>query len=103
MIAVFEDVNKLEKLIVSNPCNSEFTVFVRVKMDSLNDFSKFKFPELKKLERIKILIKKDIKTKNEELIFSVFILFSVFKILWSIIMLGVTSFTISKIEDFNKI
>ena len=38
MIAVFEDVNKLEKLIVSNPCNSEFTVFVRVKMDSLNDF-----------------------------------------------------------------
>ena len=69
-----EVVNKSEKLRLFNPYKSELTVFVNVKIDNLKDFSKFRSPADKKLDKTKRLIKKDIKIKKETLIFSVLIL-----------------------------
>ena len=66
IIAILDDVNKFEKFISSNPQRLEFTVLVIVKIESLKEFSKFKPPAARTLDKIKILIKKQIKIKNEE-------------------------------------
>tara|TARA_Y200000002_G_C22452381_1_gene566889 strand:+ start:418 stop:717 length:300 start_codon:yes stop_codon:yes gene_type:complete len=81
IIETFDVVNKFEKLRSFRPYKSEFTVFVSVKIDNLKDFSKSRLSADKKLDKIRRLIKKEIKTKNEIFIFSIFILFSVFVIL----------------------
>jgi|TARA_B110000971_G_C19851569_1_gene427361 hypothetical protein len=77
----FDDVNKLEKSISSIPYKLEFTVFVIVKIESLKEFSKLIPPADKELDNKKILIKKQIKIKKDEFMFSLLILCSVFKIL----------------------
>ena len=98
-----DDVNKLEKSISSNPYKLEFTVFVMVRMDNLKEFSKLIPPNDNTLDNKKILIKKQIKIKKDEFIFSLLILCSVFKILWSRTMLGETSLKISRTDDLKSI
>ena len=51
-----------------------------VKIESLKEFSKFNPPAASILDKIKILIKKQIKIKKDELKFSLLILYCVFKI-----------------------
>ena len=99
----FDDVNKLEKSISSIPYKLEFTVFVIVKIESLKEFSKLIPPADKELDNKKILIKKQIKIKKDEFMFSLLILCSVFKILWSRTMLGETSLKISRTVDLKSI
>ena len=99
----FDDVNKLEKEISSKPYKLEFTVFVIVRMESLKEFSKLSSPAVKILDKRKILTKKQIKIKKEEFKLSLLILCSVFRIVWSFIMFGETSFKISNTEDLKRI
>ena len=67
---IFEDVNKLLKLKFCRLYISEFTVFVKVSIDNLNDLSKPILSNTKKLDKINKLKKKEIKIKKEILIFS---------------------------------
>ena len=99
---ILDDVNKLKKSISFRPNKLEFTVLVMVNIESLKDFSKLSPPAVNILDKIKILIKKQIKIKKEEFKFSLFILCSVFKILWSFIMFGDTSLKISRTVDLNN-
>ena len=62
---IFEDVNKFAKFIFSILNNSELTVLVRVKIDSLKDFSNPMLSNTKKLDKINKPKKKEIKIKNE--------------------------------------
>ena len=57
IIAILDDVNKFKNLIWSTPYRLELTVFEIVKIESLNEFSKFNPPAAKTLDKIKILIK----------------------------------------------
>tara|TARA_B110000444_G_C18518420_1_gene445484 strand:- start:107 stop:550 length:444 start_codon:yes stop_codon:yes gene_type:complete len=98
-----DDVSKSEKLTLSNPYSLEFTVLVIVRIDNLSEFSKLSPSVAKTLDKIKILIKKHIKIKKEEFRFSLLILLSVFKILLSKTIFGVTSLKSSKIVDLSKI
>ena len=81
IIKILEDVNKFVKSISPNPYKLELTVFVIVRIESLKELSKLRPPADRMLDKIKILIKKQIKIKKEELRLSLLILFSVFKIL----------------------
>ena len=76
----FDDVNKSENSISSKPYKLEFTVFVMVKIDNLKELSKLMPPADNELDSKKMLIKKQIKIKKDEFIFSLLILCSVFKI-----------------------
>ena len=98
-----DDVSKSEKLTESKPKRLEFTVLVIVKIESLKEFSKLSPPVAKTLDKIKILIKKQMKIKKEEFKFSLLILFSVFKIFRSIIIFGVASLKSSIIVDLKRI
>ena len=51
-----------------------------VRIDNLKEFSKLSPPAASMLDRIKMLIKKQIKIKKEEFKFSLLILCSVFRI-----------------------
>tara|TARA_B110000858_G_C17414679_1_gene298389 strand:- start:62 stop:502 length:441 start_codon:yes stop_codon:yes gene_type:complete len=103
IINILDDVNKLKKSISFKPNKLEFTVFVIVRMESLKDSSKLRPLVVKILDKMKILIKKQIKIKKEEFKFSLLILLSVFKILWSIITFGDTSLKISITVDLKSI
>jgi hypothetical protein len=81
IINIFDDVSKLKNSISFKPNKLEFTVFVIVSMESLKELSKLRPPVVRILDKIKMLIKKQIKIKKEEFRFSLLILFSVFKIL----------------------
>ena len=98
----FDDVNKLEKEISSKPYKLEFTVFVIVRIESLKEFSKLSPPAVKTLDKRKILTKKQIKIKKEKFKLSLLILCSVFRIVWSIIIFGETSFEISSTKDLKR-
>ena len=102
IIKILDDVNKLKKSISFKPNKLEFTVLVMVSMESLKDFSKLRPLTVNILDKIKILIKKLIKIKKEEFKFSLLILCSVFKILWSFITFGDTSLKISRTVDLNN-
>ena len=102
IINILDDVNKLKKSISFKPNKLEFTVFVIVRMESLKDSSKLRPLVVKILDKMKILIKKQIKIKKEEFKFSLLILCSVFNILWSIITFGEASLKISKTVDLNS-
>ena len=67
---IFEDVNRLEKFIFCILNISELTVFVRVSIDNLKDFSKPRLSITRKLDKINKLKKKEIKIKNEIFTFS---------------------------------
>ena len=103
IINILDDVNKLKKSMLFKPNKLELTVFVIVSIESLKELSKLSPPAVKTLDKIKILIKKQIKIKKEEFKFSVLILCTVFKILWSITTLGDTKRKISRTVDLSNI
>jgi len=78
-------------------------VFVIVKIESLKEFSKFNPPAARTLDKMKILIKKQIKIKKDEFKFSLLILLLVFRIRLSKTMFGVTSLKSSIIVDLRRI
>ena len=55
---ILDDVNKLAKSISSRPYKPEFTVFVRVKIDNLKEFSKLIPPADNALDNKKKTYKK---------------------------------------------
>ena len=61
---IFVKFFKSRKLKLSKPYNAEFTVLVRVSMLNLKEFSKFILSRVNILDKIKIEIIKEIKTKN---------------------------------------
>ncbi len=99
---IFEDVNKLAKFKFSKLYNSELTVFVSVKIDSLKDFSNPMLSKTKTLDRINKLKKKEIKIKNEIFMLSSEIFLSELKIVLLIILFGLINFIISEDVIFNK-
>jgi hypothetical protein len=62
---IFELVNKFEKFKFSILNNSELTVLVNVKIESLKDLSKPILSKTSKLDKINRLKKKEIKIRNE--------------------------------------
>ena len=92
---IFDDVNKLAKFKFCKLYISEFTVFVKVSIDNLNELSNPILSRIRKLDRINKLKKNDIKIKNEILTLSSFILFSELKIVLLITLLGLINFIIS--------
>tara|TARA_Y100000385_G_C12667133_1_gene456343 strand:+ start:123 stop:383 length:261 start_codon:yes stop_codon:yes gene_type:complete len=62
---IFEDVNRLAKFKFSKLNNSELTVLVNVKIESLNDFSKPILSIINKLDKIKRLKKNEMKIKKD--------------------------------------
>ena len=100
---IFEDVNRFENFIFCMLYISEFTVFVRVKIDSLNDFSNPILSTTRRLDKIKRLKKNEINIKKDILTCSSVILLSDPNIVLLITLLGLISFIISKEVIFNKI
>jgi hypothetical protein len=72
---ILELVNKLLNSILFKPYKFEEAVLVKVKTDNLKEFSKLILSNNKTLDKNKILIKKEIKTKKDNFIFSLFISF----------------------------
>ena len=93
---IFEDVNKFVKFIFSILNNSELTVFVKVKIDNLNDFSKPILSNIKKLDKMNKLKKKEMKMRKEILTFSSDILLSVLKIVLLITLFGLINLLFQK-------
>ena len=92
---ILEDVNKLAKFKFSRSNNSELTVLVKVKMESLKELSKPILSKTKKLDKINKLRKKEINIKNEILILSSVIFLSELKIDFLIMLFGLINFMIS--------
>ena len=61
-------VKRLEKLVSLTPYNEELVVFVSVRIDSLNEFSKLILSKINMLDKIKIPMKKDINIKKDKFI-----------------------------------
>ena len=99
---IFDDVNKLAKFKSCKPYISEFTVFVKVKIESLNDLSKPILSKTKKHDKMKTLIKKDMKIKKEILKFSSFILLSELNIVLLITLFGLINLIISEDVIFKR-
>ena len=100
---ILEVVNKFAKSTFQIPNISEVVVFVIVKIDNLNDFSKFISSTIKTLDKINKLIKKEIKIKKEIFIFSSVIFLSELNIFLFIILLGLISLIISAEAAFESI
>ena len=99
----FEVVSKLAKFISSIPNIVEVVVLVIVKIDSLNDFSKSILSIIKIPDKINKLIKKEIKIRNDILIFSSLIFFSVLNIFLFIMLFGLINFIISADAVLSRI
>ena len=56
---------KFRKFMSAIPYNEEFTVFVKVKIDNLNEFSKLRLSKAKRLDKINIAMINEIKTKKD--------------------------------------
>ena len=56
---------KFRKFKSPIPYNEEFTVFVKVKIDNLNEFSKLRLSKAKRLDKINIAMINEIKTKKD--------------------------------------
>ena len=82
----------LKNLIFCKLYISEFTVLVKAKIDSLNELSKPILSNIKKLDKINKLIKKEINIKKDILILSSDIFLSELKIVLLIILLGLINF-----------
>ena len=67
---IFEDVNRLEKFKLCILYISELTVFIKVNIDNLNDFSNPILSITRKLDKIKRLKKKEMNIKKEIFTFS---------------------------------
>ena len=80
----------------------EMVVFVIVKIDNLNAFSKFMLSTIKIPERKNKLIKKEIKIKKDTFMLSSVIFFSEPNIFLFITLLGLINLIISEEDVFNK-
>ena len=78
-------------------------MFVNVKIDSLNESSKFKLSNKSILDKANKLKKKEIKTRNDNLTRLISILLFEKNIFWFTILLGLTNLKISIVVAFNKI
>ena len=93
---IFEDVNRLVKLIFCILNISELTVLVRVSIDNLNDFSKPILSTTNKLDKINRLKKKEMNIRKDILILSSDIFLSESKIVLFITLFGLMSLIISE-------
>ena len=100
---VFEDVSKLAKLKFCKLYISEFTVLVKVKIESLKDLSNPILSITNKLDKINKLRKNEINIRKEIFVFSSEILFSELNMVLFIILFGLINFIISEEVIFNKI
>jgi len=100
---IFEDVNRLEKFIFCILNISELTVFVRVNIDNLKDFSKPRLSITRKLDKINKLKKNDINIRKDIFILSSDIFLSELKIVLLITLFGLINLIISEEVIFNKI
>ena len=100
---IFEDVSKLEKFKFAILNNSELVVLVKVRIDSLKDFSKPILSNIKKLDKINRLKKKEIKIRNEIFTLSSVIFLSEEKIVLLIILFGLINLKISEEAIFKRI
>ena len=100
---IFDDVNKNEKFRFSRLNISELTVLVNAKIDSLNELSKPILSNIKKLDKINKLIKKEINIKKEIFTFSSVILFSELKIVLFNMLFGLINLMISEEVIFRRI
>ena len=100
---IFDVVNKYAKFKFSILKSSELTVFVKVRIDNLKDFSKPMLSATKKLDRINRLKKKEIKIRNEILTLSSVIFLSEEKIVLLIILFGLINLKISEEAIFKRI
>ena len=82
---------KSKKLKLSNPYNDDVTVFVRVSMDNLKEFSKVKLSKVKILDKKNREIMKEMKIKKAIFESSSLILNSVLNKFLLIILIGFTS------------
>jgi hypothetical protein len=99
----FEVVSKFAKSISPIPNIGEIVVFVIVRIDNLNDFSKPILSTIKIPERMNKLIKNEIKIKNEIFMFSFVIFFSELNILLFVTLFGLTNLIISEEAVFKRI
>ena len=100
---IFEDVNRLPKFIFCKSYISELTVFVKAKIESLNDLSKPMLSNIKKLDKINKLKKKEIKIKKDIFILSSVIFLSELKIVLLIMLFGLINLIISDEVIFKSI
>ena len=100
---ILDDVNKFEKFKFAMLNNSELVVLVKVKIDSLKDFSKPILSNTKKLDKINKLKKKEIKMRNEILTLSSVIFLSESKIVLLVMLFGLINFKISADAIFKRI
>ena len=100
---IFEDVNKFAKFKYPKLYISELTVLVKVRIDNLNDFSNPILSNIKKLDKIKRLRKKEIKIRNEIFTLSSVIFLSELKMVLFIILLGLINLSISADVIFKRI
>jgi len=100
---IFEDINKLAKSKFCKSYISEFTVLVKVNIDSLKDLSKPTSSITKILDKINKLRKKEIKIKNENCTFPSVIFFSELNKVLFIILFGLMSLIISDEVIFKSI
>tara|TARA_B100000212_G_scaffold161116_1_gene121103 strand:+ start:366 stop:731 length:366 start_codon:yes stop_codon:yes gene_type:complete len=100
---IFDDKTKLLKSKLFKPYIFELTVLVNVNIDSLNDLSNPILSINKRLDKINMLKKNEIKIKKENLIFSSVILFSELKIVLFTTLLGLINLMISYDVIFIRI
>jgi hypothetical protein len=100
---IFEDVNRFKKFIFCILNISELTVLVRVKIDSLNDFSKPILSTTNRLDKKNKLKKNEINIRNEIFTSSSDIFLSELKIVLLIMLFGLINFMISDEVIFNNI
>ena len=100
---IFEDVNRFVKFKFCILNISELTVFVKVNIDNLNDLSKPMLSNIKKLDKINKLKKKEINIKKEILIFSSLIFLCELKIVLLIILFGLINLNTSEDVIFKRI
>ena len=99
----FEVVSKFPNSISCIPNIWEVVVFVIVKIDNLNDFSKSILSTIKIPERINKLIKNEIKIKKEIFTFSSEIFFSELNMFLFIMLFGLINLIISEEAVFKRI
>ena len=93
---IFDDVNRLAKFKFCILNISEFTVFVKVNIDNLNDLSKPISSTTKRLDKIKRLKKNEINIKKDILTWSSDIFLSDPNIVLLTILFGLISLIISE-------
>tara|TARA_Y100000996_G_scaffold334517_1_gene270927 strand:+ start:153 stop:518 length:366 start_codon:yes stop_codon:yes gene_type:complete len=98
-----EVVSKFEKSNFSIPNMDEVVVFVIVRIDNLNDFSKSTLSTIKMPESINKLIKKEIKIRKEILMLSSDIFFSELNKFLLIILFGLINLIISRLAVLSNI